>query len=226
MGSPPSALGFLAPARAGLAGRLVRNARLAIGSQHWPDPKRAAGAIALAALDGAWAAALRPALSGLLALVGSVAFLAVFGGLLARRYVVVVVGLSLLGAEYLVSQAGRPVSVVVAAAFGTVLLATGELAWWSAELSVRSLWGLQEVRRRWGVLVVLVGGGFALSVVVGVAGVARLRPPAAVAVAGALAGLVAALSVASWVREVVGRPPSGAKGRTSDEGENVGATKA
>ncbi len=213
MGSPPSALGLLAPARYRWARRAARSAQWALSARRWPEPRRAAGAVALAALDGAWAALLRPQLSGLLAVLGALALLAVLAGVLARRLRPVTVGLGLLGAEYMVSQAGRAVSVVVAAAFGAVLLAVAEMAWWSAELAARSLWARRELRRRWAVLAGLVGGSFALGVVVGVAGVAQLRPAAAVAVAGAVGGLVVALAVATWVRDLSGGSPARRGGR-------------
>jgi len=208
VGSPPSALGLLEPARGSWAARAARNARLAMGATRWPDLLRASAAVLLSALDGAWAAALRPALAGPLALLGAAGVLGALAGTLARRFVPVGVGLVLLGAEYLASEAGRPVSVAVAAAYGTVLLAVAELAWWSVELSARSSWARSELRRRWALLGGLLGGAFAASVVVGAVGIARLRPPGALAGAGVVGALVVAFAVTTWVREI-SRPPAG-----------------
>lgn len=204
MGSPPSALGLLGPATAGWLRRTARSARWAVASRRWFEPLRGAAAVALAALDAAWAASLRPSLAGPLAIVGGFAVLAVAAGVLVRRPAPVAAGTALLGAEYLASQAGRPVSVVVAAAFGAVLLAFNELAWWSAELSARTSWGRSELRGRWVALSALAGGGFALGVVVGLVGVARLGPAPVIAVAGAACALLVALAVVSWVRDVSG----------------------
>lgn len=205
MGSPPSALGLLGPAAHGWARRVAATLKWAISARRWPEPRRALAAVVLAGADGAWAALLHPSLGGPLGVLAGCGVLAALIGVVSRKFPPVAVGVGLLGAEYLAGQAGRPPSVAVASAFGSLLLISCELAWWSAELSARSSWDKQRRRERWVWLVGLAGGGFVTGVVVGLAGVSGLGRGAAVAVGGAVAGLVLALALASWVRNVSGR---------------------
>jgi hypothetical protein len=202
VGSAPSALGLLGPATASWARRAAQGAKWALARRRWPDPLRGAAALALTALDAAWAALLRPSLAGLLALLGAFALLSVAAGVASRKLGPVTAGVALLGAEYLASQSSQPVSVVPAAAFSVVLLAAMELAWWSSELSVRSAWERSAQRWRWALLAGLVVGAFALGVVVGLAGVSGLGPAPVMAVAGGLCAFLAALMVVSSVRNV------------------------
>ena len=205
MGSPPSALGLLGPAAHGWARRGGAALKWALGARRWPEPLRASAAVALAAGDGAWAALLHPALAGPLGLLGGAGVVAVAVGVLARGFAAVSTGAALLGAAYLAGAVGRPVSVVVASAFATVLLLVCELAWWSAELSARSAWKRAHRRRRWLWVSGLAAGGFGVAVVVGLAGLSGVGPGTVVAVAGAMSAVVVALAVASWVRDLSDR---------------------
>ena len=205
MGSPPSALGLLGPAVHGWARRAVTTVKWLLGAQRWPEPFRASAAVLLAAGNGAWAALLHPSLAGPLAALAGCGVLAVAGGALTRNFVPVAVGVGLLGAEYLAGQAGRPVSVAGASAFGVLLLVACELTWWSAELSARSSWSKKVRRERWVWLAGTAGGAFAAGVVVGLAGISGVGPGTTVAAAGAASLLVVALALASWAREVSGR---------------------
>ena len=205
MGSPPSALGLLGPAAHGWARRAGAALRWALGARRWPEPFRASAAVVLAGGDGAWAALLHPSLAGPLGLLAGAGVTAVAVGVLARGFAAVSAGAALLGAAYLAGAVGRPVSVAVASAFATVLLVVCELAWWSAELSARSAWKREHRRRRWLWVGALAGGGFAVGVVVGLAGVSGVGPGTVVAVAGAVSAVVVALAAASWVRDLSGR---------------------
>ena len=205
MGSPPSAFGLLGPATAGRLRRAAQAARWVVGARRWPEPWRASAAAALGVAEGAWAVLLHPSLAGPLGLLAGVGTVLVALGMVARKFWAVAGGAAFLGAAYLAGQAGRPVSVAVASAFGTGLFVICELAWWSEELSARSAWGREALRRRWGSLAGLAGGGFALGVVVGLVGVTGLRPGTAVAVAGGVSALLVALAVVAWVRDLSGR---------------------
>ncbi len=183
--------------------RALDEARTAVRAWRFPDPGRATGAVVLSVAAGAWAVALRPGLAPLLVPLGVAGVVAVAGGVLARRFLPVTIGICLLGAAYVSSQHGRPVSVIVAAAFGSVLLAITELAWWSAELSTRSVWDGSVKWQRWLVLVGLWFGGFAVAVLAGAVAVARVGASLTVVAAGAISALLLSFVVVSWVRRLV-----------------------
>jgi hypothetical protein len=204
MVSSPGTLGFVA---AGPVARVKRSVRAMRGQVHdWrrPEPRRALAAIASSLGAGAWAVALRPSLAGLLIPLTSCALVAVAAGVITRRFVVVTIGVLLFGASYLSGLYDRPVSVAAAAAYGTLLLVISELAWWSAELSTRAVWGPSVQGQRWVVLATLWAGGFVVAVVAGLVGVAGLGPGTTIVAAGALSALLLATVVASWVRRLVG----------------------
>jgi hypothetical protein len=202
--SSPGTLGFVTT---GPVARLKRAGRAVRGQVHdWrrPEARRAAGAIFLSIGAGAWAVALRPSLAGLLIPLTSCALVAVAAGLAARRFVLVTLGVALFGASYLSGLYNRPVSVAAAAAFGTLLLAVTELAWWSVELSTRAVWVPSVQGQRWVVLATLWAGGFVTAVVAGLVGVAGLGPGTTVVAAGGVSALLLAIVVASWVRRLGG----------------------
>jgi len=202
MVSSPGTLGFVRPAtRARRAGRALNSL---LRDWRRPEARRGWGAVGLSAGAGAWAVALRPSLAGLLVPMSACALALVAAGVISRRFVLVTVGVLLLGGSYLSGLYDRPVSVAVAAAFGTLLLAITELAWWSAELASRAVWVPSVKRERWLALITLWGGGFVAAVLAGLIGVAGLGPGVTIVAAGALSALLLAVVVTGWVRRLVG----------------------
>jgi hypothetical protein len=154
----------------------------------------------LASIAGAWAVALRPSIDNDTGVLVGLAVLLVAVGVLARRLPVVAVGVALLGVAYLVDRYGRPVSVLAAASFATLLLAIMELAWWSGRLAMRTMWRPGIRRRQWSALAVLcVGGGVAAAVAAEV-GVAGAGTGTLVVAIGAGAALAVGFLFAQWVR--------------------------
>jgi hypothetical protein len=111
---------------------------------------------------------------GLLAALAGAGALVVAAGVAARLFVLVTWGVVALGAAYVASQYGRPVSVLLAAGFATSLLAVVEVAWWSGELAVTASWERAAKRWRWGLLASLCVLGFAVALLTGIVGVAGL----------------------------------------------------
>jgi hypothetical protein len=204
MVSSPGSPELVVPEELSRPRRALGEVSAAVRNWRFPDPGRAAGAVVLSASAGTWAVALRPGLAPLLVPLGIAGVVAVAGGVLACRFLPVTIGIGLLGAAYVSGQHGRPVSVIVAAAFGSVLLAITELAWWSAELSTRSVWDRSVKWQRWLVLAGLWFGGFAVAVVAGLVAVAKLAPSLTVVAAGAISALLLSFVVVSWVRRLVG----------------------
>ncbi len=211
MVSSPGAVGFIGPL--GRARRAGQAARERLHDWRRPEPRRGGAAVLVSLGAGAWAVALRPSLAGLLVPMTSCALVLVAAGVIARRFVLVTIGVLLFGAAYLSGLHDRPVSVVAAAAFGSLLLAITELAWWSLELSTRARWGPSVRGQRWMTLGTLWAGGFVAAVVAGLVGVARLGPGVTVVAAGAVSALLLAIVVASWVRRLV-------TAERDDEGED------
>ena len=145
-----------------------------------PRVRSALGTVALAGGAGCWAVALRPSMLGLLAALAGAGVVVVAAGVAARLVVLVTWGVVALGAAYLASQYGRPVSVPVAAGFAALLLAVVEVAWWSAELAVTASWERSAKRWRWGLLAGLGACGFAVALLTGLVGVAGLGAGTAV----------------------------------------------
>jgi hypothetical protein len=204
VGSPPSALGLLGPASDGRLKRAAQATRWAFGTRRRPEPLRASAAVALSVAESVWAVLLHPSMARALGLLCGLAVAGVAAGVLARKFWSVAAGAVLLGAGYLAGQAGRPVSAAVASVFATGLFLICELAWWSEELSARSAWARDVLRRRWALLAGLGGGGFMLGVFAGLAGIAGLGPGTAVAAAGGIGALLGALAVVVWLRELSG----------------------
>jgi hypothetical protein len=133
---------------------------------------RALSALAVASGAGAWAAARTDGPVGRLGLVVGPAIVLLVAGLITRRPGPVAFAIVGLSSVYLLGQIGQPTAVGATALFAVALLVVLELGWWSTELAVPVAWERSATRRRWWALVALAGGGGALALAVGLAGVA------------------------------------------------------
>jgi hypothetical protein len=146
--------------------------------------------------------ALRPSIDNDTGVLAGLAVVLVAIGVLSRKLPVVSGGVVLLGVVYLVGRYGRPVSVLPAAAFATLLLAIMELASWSGRLALRTRWRPGIRRRQWSALAVLCVGGGGAAAVAAEVGVAGAGTGTMVVTIGAGAALVVGFLFAQWVRAV------------------------
>jgi hypothetical protein len=156
--------------------------------------------VVLAGAAGGWAVALRPSFLGLLGVFAGAGLVLVTGGAVANITSLVTWGVAALGAAYMVGQFDRPVTVVMPAAFASLLLAIVELAWWSRELAATSSWSALAVRERTLALAAVLLGGLVVSVAAGLVGVEGLGAGSAVLAFGALCAMTLAVLVVVAVR--------------------------
>jgi hypothetical protein len=171
----------------GRAGRAVAVLNRDIGHLSRGRAARAVTALAVATGAGTWAAIRAGPPRGLSLLVAlAVALLA--GGLASRRPTLLAAAGGGLATAFFVGQVGEPIAVGSTALFAVTLVVVLELAWWSIELVVPTIWDRSAIRRRWLTLIAVAAAGGALALAVGVAGVAGRDGSVAlfaVAVAGA-----------------------------------------
>ena len=166
----------------------------------WPHPGRAAASVACSLLAGAWVVSLRPDLAGVLALMCGAGAIFVALSVLSKRIFGAVLGAASVGAAYLLSQVGHPVTAVPAAALGTLLFLSCELAWWSGQMSTGTRWAPPSMLLRWAELAVVAVAGFSLALVAGLAGITGLGAGAAVLLAGAACALLLGVLLARAAR--------------------------
>lgn len=156
--------------------------------------------MACAGLAGAWVVSLRPALAGVLSMTCAVGVIFLALGVLSKRIFGVVLGAGFVGAAYLLSQLGQPVTVVPAAGLGTLLFLASELGWWSGQMATGTKWAPGALRFRWAELAQLTVGGFALAVVAGLVSITGLGAGEAVLLAGAGCALLLGVLLARAAR--------------------------
>jgi len=187
--------------QAGKVRALEAAARAAAGklaTWAWPEPLRAASSVLLGCLAGSWLVLLHPSAARPLGLLAGCAVALLVAGVVSKRVLVVAFGVLVMGAGFLGAVEGRPFSPVLAAGFGSLLLAVTELAWWSAELAVRTSWPAGLVRRRWALLGATCLAGFCCAFVAGLLAAAAYGAAPVLAPLGGVAAICLGLVLRRW----------------------------
>jgi len=159
-------------------------------ADRWRRATYGLAAVGLEVGASAWAVGLRPSLSGLLVPLSVAGVILCALGVVVRRPLLNGWATVLVATALMAGEVGRPVEVVVPAAYAVLLLASTELAWRSAQLATTQDWERGALRRWWWLMGALCPGGFAVAVLSGLVGSAALGAGSALAVLGG-AGVLA-----------------------------------